>query len=71
MELKQFHDMGEHVLDRAGGLNHVTTPSFCIFPLDRKRGSFQNVHWLPICNVGSSGEHKAVSANGVNFQLTS
>jgi len=30
MELKQFHDMGEHILDRAGGLNHVTTPSLCI-----------------------------------------
>ena len=30
MNLKQFHDMGEHVLDMIGGLNHVTMPSLSI-----------------------------------------
>jgi hypothetical protein len=30
MNLKQFHDMGEHVLDMVGGLNHVTMPPLFI-----------------------------------------
>jgi hypothetical protein len=30
MNLKQFHDMGEHVLDMVGGLKHVTMPSLSI-----------------------------------------
>ena len=31
MKLKPFHDMGEHLFDRTGGLNQVATPSLNIF----------------------------------------